>query len=157
MSEELLVRHCAPTLAGLKTGNLINCPVGAGEDIEGEVAALNRKLNPRGVQVRLLARKENGALIYVYRPGRLSRDLAGGAAELLCRKGYPAPDAERCLRCLAGRLGEGGIPPRDRAVPRLPAPGRPRVYRKPGTGEQAGRHLEGVWRRGGRQTDLCAV
>ena len=93
MSEELLVRHCAPTLAGLKTGNLINCPVGAGEDIEGEVAALNRKLNPRGVQVRLLARKENGALIYVYRPGRLSRDLAGGAAELLCRKGYPAPDA----------------------------------------------------------------
>ena len=110
MSEELLVRHCAPTLAGLKTGNLINCPVGAGEDIEGEVAALNRKLNPRGVQVRLLARKENGALVYVYRPGRLSRDLAGGAAELLCRKGYPAPDAERCLRCLAGRLGEGGFP-----------------------------------------------
>lgn len=25
MSEEMLVRHCAPTLAGLKTGNLFSC------------------------------------------------------------------------------------------------------------------------------------
>jgi hypothetical protein len=25
MSEDLFVRHCAPTLAGLKTGNLFTC------------------------------------------------------------------------------------------------------------------------------------
>ena len=110
MSEELLVRHCAPTLAGLKTGNLINCPVAEGENLEGEVAALNGKLNPRGVAVRLLSRQKGSALVYVYRPDRLSRDLMGGAAELLCQRGYPAPDPERCLRCLAGRLEREGFP-----------------------------------------------
>ena len=25
MSEETLIRHCAPTLAGIKTGNLFRC------------------------------------------------------------------------------------------------------------------------------------
>ena len=32
MSEELLVRHCSPTLAGLKTGNLFSYKV---ESISG--------------------------------------------------------------------------------------------------------------------------
>ena len=26
MSDELIVRHCAPTLAGLKTGTVFGCP-----------------------------------------------------------------------------------------------------------------------------------
>ena len=25
MSEELIVRYCSPTLAGMKTGNMFNC------------------------------------------------------------------------------------------------------------------------------------
>lgn len=28
MSEELIVSHCSPTMAGLKTGNLFACPEG---------------------------------------------------------------------------------------------------------------------------------
>ena len=31
MSEELLVRHCAPTLAGLKTANLFACRFSDGD------------------------------------------------------------------------------------------------------------------------------
>ena len=27
ISEELIVDHCAPTMAGLKTGSLFNCPL----------------------------------------------------------------------------------------------------------------------------------
>ena len=30
LSEELLIFHCSPTMAGLKTGNLFNCPVNCG-------------------------------------------------------------------------------------------------------------------------------
>lgn len=108
MSEEMLVRHCAPTLAGLKTGNLVNCAVQPEENLEEQLHSLNRKLNPRGVRVVLLSRQQNGALIYVYRPDRLSRDLTGDAADLLCQKGYPAPDPERCLHCLARRLQQNG-------------------------------------------------
>ncbi len=113
MSEELLVRHCAPTLAGLKTGNLINCPVGAGEDIEGEVAALNRKLNPRGVQVRLLARKENGALIYVYRPGASqNRYTYRPAARRNCSagRGIPPPTPSAASAASPDGWGRGGFP-----------------------------------------------
>ncbi len=29
MSEEMMLRYCAPTLAGLKTGSLLTCPMGA--------------------------------------------------------------------------------------------------------------------------------
>ena len=33
MSEEQVVRNCAPTLAGLKTGNLFACPYESREDL----------------------------------------------------------------------------------------------------------------------------
>ena len=26
MSEDIIIRHCSPTLAGMKTGNLFSCP-----------------------------------------------------------------------------------------------------------------------------------
>ena len=26
MSEDIIVRHCSPTLAGMKTGNMFSCP-----------------------------------------------------------------------------------------------------------------------------------
>lgn len=39
ISEELLIFHCSPTMAGVKTGNLFNCPVNGGglPDVLGRV------------------------------------------------------------------------------------------------------------------------
>ena len=39
MSDQYLVRHCAPTLAGLKTGSLFTCPYGCQEqeDVCGSI------------------------------------------------------------------------------------------------------------------------
>ena len=34
MSEEMLVRYCSPTLAGMKTGNLFRAPFESREDAE---------------------------------------------------------------------------------------------------------------------------
>ena len=33
MSEEMLIQHCSPTLAGLKTGNLFNCRYQSYEEV----------------------------------------------------------------------------------------------------------------------------
>ena len=34
MSEETIIRHCSPTLAGIKTGNLFRCSYGTKEEIQ---------------------------------------------------------------------------------------------------------------------------
>ena len=37
MSEELVVRQCAPTLAGIKNGSLFSCPCDSPEELRQEV------------------------------------------------------------------------------------------------------------------------
>ena len=111
MSEELLVRHCAPTLAGLKTGNLINCPVGGGGGYRGRSCSAEPQVKPpRGCRCGCWPGRKTGRLSTS--TGRGVSDGIWPAARRNCSagRGYPAPDAERCLRCLAGRLGEGGFP-----------------------------------------------
>ena len=44
MSEELLVRHCAPTLAGLKTANLFACRFSDGDALRRCLCCWNRRL-----------------------------------------------------------------------------------------------------------------
>lgn len=51
MSEELLVRHCAPTLMGLKTGNMFSCRFETKEDERCSLTELNRRLGEKGIRV----------------------------------------------------------------------------------------------------------
>ena len=106
MSEEQLVRHCSPTLAGLKTGSLFGCHYDSVEHLQGEVCALNRMLSDKGLCVLPLQYTSGRALIYVYRPQRLRQDLCGQAQRrLLVRMGYPrTAHTGRCLQHLMGRL-----------------------------------------------------
>ena len=47
MSEDLLIRHCSPTLAGIKTGNLFSCACPSRKDLTRDLCRLNRKLVPK--------------------------------------------------------------------------------------------------------------
>ena len=49
MSDEILVRHCAPTLAGLKTANMFNCEYDSEEEMREDLRELNRRLSSKGV------------------------------------------------------------------------------------------------------------
>ena len=49
MSEDYLIRNCAPTLAGLKTGSLFACPYDSREGLTRFLRDLNRRLGPKGV------------------------------------------------------------------------------------------------------------
>ena len=44
MSEDLIVRHCAPTLAGLKTGNMFTATFASKAQLDSEVQQLNQIL-----------------------------------------------------------------------------------------------------------------
>ena len=49
MSEENVVRLCAPTLAGIKTGSLFPCPYECRETLLTEIRRYNQVLVPKGL------------------------------------------------------------------------------------------------------------
>lgn len=156
MSDELIVRHCAPTLAGLKAGSLFSCPCPDVRTLTGELRRLNRTLAPKGLRVLPLRAEKGRALIYLYRPLALERELRGREARaLLEERGY-GPDAAPPLPGAAGpqTAGRGDVPPRDRAVFELPARGRAGFHLQRGLPPQMCRLLEGLRRRSRRPAHL---
>ena len=71
MSEDLIIRHCSPTLAGIKTGNLFSCACSCRKELTKSISGLNRRLVPRGIRILPLRVCQGRALIYVYRPHAL--------------------------------------------------------------------------------------
>ena len=125
MSEELLIRHCSPTLAGMKTGSIFCCDYSTKEELWAFLCLLNQKLVKKGLRV-LPLRLENGrAMIYVYRPNRLKSDLSHGTAtRLLGERNYSMRSSDRCVLELMERLRDNaefpheiglflGYPPED--------------------------------------------
>ena len=112
MSEETVVRLCAPTLAGMKTASLFAQEYASRQQVQGEVRQLNRVLVPRGLRAMPLHYGRRRALIYLYRPGRLRQDLRKAQAEAILRsRGYDPEKPEQCIRRLRLRLGaEGEFP-----------------------------------------------
>lgn len=47
--EELIVRHCSPTMAGLKTGNLFNFQAEDAKALASGTRRMNRQFVPRGI------------------------------------------------------------------------------------------------------------
>ena len=89
MSEELIVRHCAPTLANLKTGSLFVCPITDRPSFFSSLRRLNELLVPKGLRALPLRIREYSALVYLYRPSRLKKDLEDPAAiKILQDHGY---------------------------------------------------------------------
>ncbi len=109
MSEEILIRQGAPTLAGIKTGSLFPCSCGDREALLSDIRRLNRRLSPKGLcllPIRFLAGQ---ALLYLYRPAELRRDLRDArVSELLRQAGYEDESCARCVARLACRFRESG-------------------------------------------------
>ena len=105
MSDEVVIRHCSPTLAGLKTGSLFSYRYDSEDELRRDIRAMNRVLVPKGLRVLSLSCKQGRALIYLYRPSRLGRDLtAPVAAHLLEDRGYPWGDPDLCVVKLIQQL-----------------------------------------------------
>ena len=106
MSEFHLVRHCSPTLAGLKTGSLFSCHVEDMCQLRHVLRDINLRLKGKGLRVLPVRFCKGKALIYVYRPRKLERDLNNQtAAYILKERGYKGRSSQ-CIRHLICRLRE---------------------------------------------------
>ncbi len=113
MIEEKLVQHCAPTLAGMKTANLFNLSFNSEDCLINAVNNLNRELGYKGISFLVLKKKEDKALIYVFRKSKLESDLhRKGVSELLSTYGYSDLSAEGAIEHLKMRVKySDGFPP----------------------------------------------
>ena len=125
MSVHYIIQHGAPTLAGLKTGNLFPCAIEDRDAFFRTLREANQVLLPRGLRLLPLRLESSRALLYLFRPDCLSRDLSREEAQAILRRaGYTDADYRRCLRELTRRLRSGepfpheiglflGYPPED--------------------------------------------
>ena len=105
MSDELLIRHCAPTLAGMKTGSLFTYAPAPEEDLRAEICRLNRMLTGKGLRVLPLHAGKARVMIYVYRPGKLREDFSTAEIrQMLEQQGYQAAMPDQCVTRLMRRL-----------------------------------------------------
>lgn len=112
MPEEYLVRNCAPTLAGLKTGSMFTCPYTSREELLSSLRCMNCRLRAKGLRLIPLRFSQEKALLYLFRPKNLSKDLTDStAAELLKQEGYDPEDCSSCIVHLRRKLREqAGFP-----------------------------------------------
>jgi hypothetical protein len=107
MLEEMIVRYCAPTLAGLKTGNLFNFTFENDGELQRQIDACVKFLNPKGVSIEVLRKRAEHALIYIYRPTKLAFDLSQrDVDDFLLANGYPCSKTGCYIEELKRRLSE---------------------------------------------------
>ena len=109
MSDHLIVQHCSPTLAGIKTGNIFTCRFTSRKELTKDLQRLNKSLGAKGLRILPLRIGDSSALIYVYRPAMLQQDLAcREASEILDRCGYKLASVNHCVVNLVNRIRESG-------------------------------------------------
>lgn len=105
MSEDLIIEHCSPTLAGIKTGNMFSVRVTDDTDLNGELRKLNQMLREKGLRVIPLKKTNRYVLIYLYRPVHLKKDLNDPQAlNILKKRGYESRNPEICIVQLVNHL-----------------------------------------------------
>lgn len=104
MSEDLLVRNCSPTLAGIKPGNLFSCKYPSQHALTQYIRNINRILVPKGIRVMVMRAEGGSALVYVFRYTALQKMLKDReAVQILRHYGYRELRVEPCLCQLLSR------------------------------------------------------
>ena len=104
MIKDMIIEHGAPTLAGIKTGNIFSLKPDS-EDYETEIREINVVLGEKGLRLIPVRKTDKKMMVYLYRPDYLRRDLsAPEAEEILGEKGYPCGDMDCCIAELVKHL-----------------------------------------------------
>lgn len=105
MLKNMLIEHCSPALAGIKTANMFSYRFSSVDMLFEELQDVNRELNGKGVYVDILRISEYRVLLYVYRRNRLEQDLLKpGVMEFLRKYGYESNQYGECLTWLKKRF-----------------------------------------------------
>lgn len=107
MSEDVIITHCSPTLAGIKTGSLFRCPLESKEDLNKSVSRFNKCFVPKGLRLIPIKYMEEGILMYLYRPAMLEKDLKSKCAKrMLNERKYPINNINSCVVEIVRRFNE---------------------------------------------------
>ena len=102
MLEEALVRYCAPTLAGLKSGSLFNYSYLSLDYLLERIKHWNERCWEKGVRMTILSSGRGKSLVYVYRADKLKQDWASpNIFEFLESIGYDPRDPEQSIALLS--------------------------------------------------------
>ncbi|HHW94614.1 MAG TPA: DUF3793 family protein [Mogibacterium sp.] len=102
---EKIVRHCSPTLAGLKSAGMFSITCEDYEDILCEIRNLNKRLGKKGVKIIPLRYTNGRCLLYVFRLSELTCDFEDKCAcKLLKESGYKSCKPVECIGKLIKRL-----------------------------------------------------
>lgn len=105
MLDELIVKHSAPTLAGIKCANLFSVNAPYDGELSREIANVNRKLAHKNIRLIPLLKAENRTLLYIYRPEELKRNLSCSLCKSYLKEmGYCAESPGICVRKLISNL-----------------------------------------------------
>ena len=105
--EAVLVRHCAPTLAGMKPGSIFCFNHSPLEVSRQKVCQWNKQLAPFGLTVQILLERPSSSsvIVFVYRRDRLEQMLSDDAYQsFLAQAGYERTNLDDLLEQLAQRL-----------------------------------------------------
>lgn len=105
MDEALIIRHCAPTLAGLKVASLYNSTFEQFDAFLDELESFNDRFALKDIRLRFLRLTGTHALVYLYRPQVLAQILAEPEIrQFLGEYGYTRFDAEGALSELSQKF-----------------------------------------------------
>ena len=108
MSEKIIIEQCSPTLAAIKTGSMFLYPYAGISEMRAAVRTWNKRLRGKGLRVLPLRYNGRNALIYIYRPYMLLKDLQNKTAyTILQKRGYGMRSPESCVAQLAKRMSAG--------------------------------------------------
>ena len=105
--EAVLVRQCAPTLAGMKPGSIFCFNHSPLEVSRQKVCQWNKQLEPFGLTVQILLERpgSSSVIVFVYRRDRLEQMLSDDAYQrFLAEAGYERTNLDGLLEQLAQRL-----------------------------------------------------
>ena len=105
--EAVLVRQCAPTLAGMKPGSIFCFNHSPLEVSRQKVCQWNKQLAPFGLTVQILLERpgSSSVIVFVYRRDRLEQMLSDDAYQrFLAEAGYERTNLDGLLEQLAYRL-----------------------------------------------------
>ncbi|MDI9497778.1 MAG: DUF3793 family protein [Bacillota bacterium] len=105
--DDLLIRHSAPSLAGIKTGNLFTVAGRLDRKLKRSIAGFNVKMKRKHIRLIPIQCQGDRTLLFVYRPTLLEQDLMQESCRCcLCRLGYPVESGAACLREYISRLAD---------------------------------------------------
>ena len=107
----MLVKHCSPVLAGIKTANMFTF-FETEEKVNNIVKGYNKALNSFGIYFYVLNNNEKSSLIYVYRLDKLKKDLQEKYVKtFMTKEGYDVYNPNLCIDRLSQKIKEkNGFP-----------------------------------------------